>query len=69
MDEQRGGARDREKQDKAQDGQGVQANLDDTPDLDPDERESERGGLYEEDECRPPPSLHEWQVQAGGCLP
>ena len=69
MDEQRGGAGDREKQDKVQDGQGVQANLDDTLDLDPDERDSERGGLYEEDERRPPPSLHEWQVHAGGWPP
>ena len=55
-------------------------NLDDPPELDsvsrnsvrggaPDERDSERGGLYEEDERRPPPSLHEWQVHAGGCPP
>ena len=68
MDEQRGGAGDREKQDKAQDGQGVQANLDAPPDINSDERDSERGNLYE-DKPRPPSSLHEWQVQAGGCPP
>ena len=54
-------------------------NLDDPPELDsvsrnsarggaPDERDSARGGLYE-DKPRPPPSLHEWQVHAGGCPP
>ena len=54
-------------------------NLDDPPELDfdereaarggaPDERDSERGGLYE-DKPRPPPSLHEWHVQAGGWPP
>ena len=44
-------------------------NLDDLPELDFDERDSERGVLYEEDERRPPPSLHEWQVHAGGWPP
>ena len=55
-------------------------NLDDPPELAsapcdserggaPDERDSERGSLYEEDERRPPPSLHEWQVHAGGWPP
>ena len=53
--------------------------LDDPPELDPDERDSERGGAPDErdserdapdeDERRPPPSLHEWQVHAGGWPP
>ena len=43
-------------------------NLDDPPELDFDERDSERDDL-DEDERRPPPSLHEWQVHAGGWPP
>ena len=42
--------------------------LDDPPELDFDERDSERDAP-DEDERRPPPSLHEWQVHAGGWPP
>ena len=50
-------------------------NLDDPPELDFVSRDSERGGapderdVLDEDERRPPPSLHEWQVHAGGWPP
>ena len=54
-------------------------NLDDPPELDFDERDSKRGGapderdsergVPDEYERRPPPSLHEWQVHAGGWPP